>query len=350
MILIREAAKEDNNGLLTLTALTPMEGRISLLIDRQPDFFSLFHLRGPGKIFIAEKDNIIAGSFSLSIIDMLICGKTVKVYYLGDLKILPDYAGKTIAVRLLHHMYDYLLSIGAGLLFSTAAYGNTRVLPLFDGRTGLPTCRCIGAFNIYQIIPVKRKIKQRSFLIKEMITNPELTEFYSRFYKNAYRFAPIVDEQYLKGSVNLVAMEDGIKASLSLIDVGHYKQNVLIRLPFTLRILLGLLHQLNRVLRLFNIPVIGKPIKILYIKAFGFSEGNEHLLRALIQHARNSCLARNYCFLSVAVHEKDPMTEIFRKYLHFNFKSLGYLTDISKNTDNTSGITDGPIFEDYSVV
>jgi GNAT superfamily N-acetyltransferase len=349
MILIREATKEDNNGLLTLTALTPMEGRISLLIDRQPDFFRLFNLRGQGKIFVAEKENRLAGCFSMSVVEMLICGKPEQVCYLCDLKILPEYAGKTIGVRLIHHMHDYLLSTGAGLMFSTAAYGNTKVLPMFEGRTGLPLFRCTGEFNGYQIIPVKRRIKQKGFIIKEIKPNTSLVQFYSGFCER-YPFAPVVNEQYLKDTINIIAENDGIKASITLTDVGYAKQNVLIRLPLALRIALLVLGQINRVLNLFSIPAPGRPIKIMYIKAFGFSDGNENLLKALIQYARNKCLAGNYSFLSVALHEKDPIKDLFRRYIHFNFRSLGFIADLSEKTEKISGIISGPVFEDYSIV
>jgi|GEM_PF-3766278 len=42
-IIIRETTFHDNEGLLQLTSLTPMQGNISLRVDRKPDFFGLLN-------------------------------------------------------------------------------------------------------------------------------------------------------------------------------------------------------------------------------------------------------------------------------------------------------------------
>jgi hypothetical protein len=131
MVLIREALSTDNSGLLQLTSLTPMKGRISLRIDSNPDFFSLLSKRGQSEVFVAEKNGTLVGCFSVSNIETLVSGNHEIVYYLADLKIHPSYGG-IILLRLLNKMADYILQNHADLLFCTAAYGNEKVIPLFE--------------------------------------------------------------------------------------------------------------------------------------------------------------------------------------------------------------------------
>ena len=45
-MVIRKALNGDSEALIELTRLAPMKGRISLRIDRKPDFFSLLKERG----------------------------------------------------------------------------------------------------------------------------------------------------------------------------------------------------------------------------------------------------------------------------------------------------------------
>ena len=53
---IREAVETDNEALLALTRATPMDGTISLRIDRDPDFFALLRLRGPAEFSSRRAD------------------------------------------------------------------------------------------------------------------------------------------------------------------------------------------------------------------------------------------------------------------------------------------------------
>jgi hypothetical protein len=350
MIQLREAVSTDNAGLLNLTSLLPMEGRISIRIDRNPDFFKLLNVRGPGKVFIAEREGYIIGCFSVSVMDILVNGIPDKVYYLADLKIHPSCVGTTLTSRLLFVMSNYLRNIGADLLFSTAALGNEKVLSLFSGRIGLPKFQGIGTFKVYQIIPLIKKAALKTYRIEELLLNDEILEIYSCFSKR-YSYSPALNKTNLQGNRHLVASQkDEIVASISLIDMGESKQNVLIRLPPTLNILVSLLKKLNKLFNVLNLPAYGEPIKIMYIKAFAYREGHAEALDLLITHARKLCFKDKYCFLSVGIHDKDPSASFFRRYLHFTFNSLGYISSLKNDNDKVRNITWGIVYEDYSLI
>ena len=350
MIQLREALPTDNAGLLNLTSLSPMDGKISIRIDRNPDFFRLLNQRGPGKLFIAKSDEIIVGCFSLSIMDVLNCGNHDKIHYLADLKIHPSHLGTTLTSRLLYMMFDYLRKIKADLLFLTAADGNEKVMPLLEGRIGLPKFHSIGTFRVYQIVPLIKKISMSRYMIRDHPLNDEIIGFYSTFLKR-YLLSPLINETNLKGTRNLVAFQNNdIKASISLIDVCSIKQNVLIRLPKTVDFLVSILKKFNRFTKILNLPEIGEPVKIMYIKVFAFKEGHEDALDILMSQARRICFNEKYCFLSVGIHEKDPLSSFFRKYLHFTFNSLGFIASLNNDNEKIHSITEGIVFEDYSLI
>src|SRR4030042_4873563 len=106
MISIREACLSDNGKLLKLTSLAPMQGEISIRIDRNPDFYNLLNKRGHSMVFVAEDNGKLVGCFAASQSRMSIVGNQEVVYYLADLKIDPLYGGKTVTVRLLIRMAD----------------------------------------------------------------------------------------------------------------------------------------------------------------------------------------------------------------------------------------------------
>jgi N-acetylglutamate synthase-like GNAT family acetyltransferase len=350
MIVIREALSTDNAGLLQLTSVTPMKGQISIRIDRNPDFFSLLRMRGHSKTIVAEENGTIVGCFSVSNIETLVNGTFEKVYYLADLKIHPLYAGKTLAGRLLNKMEANIRKAEADLLFCTAAFGNEKVMPLFGGRARFPKFRYTGTFRVLQIIPLARTITSDKYKIMEVVMNDDIIEFYNQFYSR-YHFAPKFSESTLSGTRTIAVLYNNcIKASVSLIDVSSSKQNVLTGLPFFLNCVVSGFGLLNRIFHVINLPKIGSPVKILYIKAFAFRDGNEDALDLLIQHSRKLAFLEKYCYLTVGIHEKDPLVRFFDKYLHFTFKSMGFILSMQGNTDKVNRICNGVLFEDYSLV
>ena len=350
MVNIREALSSDNAGLLALTSLTPMRGRISLRIDRNPDFFRLLHKRGYSKVFIAENNGVIVGCFSASAVETIVNGNREKVFYLADLKVHPLYEGTTLAARLLKRMADYIRTTDADLLFCTAASGNMKVMPLFTGRAGFPVFRYTGTFRVFQLIPLRKDAKSGKFTVTETKVNSEIIRMFNQFFLR-YRLSPHWSEESLEGTQTIVAIhEKGIKAAVSLIDTGSLKQNNLSDLPFFLNLILLLIKTINKIVHAVNLPEPGKPLKMIYIKAFAYREDYKDALDLLIRHARKLAFHGGYCFLTVGIHEKDPCSALFKKYPHFTFRSLGFLSGIRGDNEKIDRIIEGVPFEDYSLV
>lgn len=350
MVNIREALSSDNAGLLVLTSLTPMRGRISLRIDRNPDFFSLLQKRGCSKVFIAENEGMIVGCFSASAVETTVNGKREKIFYLADLKVHPVYEGTTLAARLLKRMADYIRTTDADLLFCTAASGNVKVMPLLTGRAGFPVFRYAGTFKVFQLIPFRKDIKCGKFIVAETAINKEIIGLFNKFFLK-YRLSPHWSEENLEGAQTIVAIQKNeIKAAISLLDTESLKQNNLSGLPFSLNLLLWLIKTTNRIVQMANLPEPGKPLKMLYIKAFAYREGCKEAMDVLVRHARKIAFLGGYCFLTVGIHEKDPCSGLFKKYPHFTFRSLGFIAGIRGENEKIDRIIEGILFEDYSLV
>jgi predicted N-acetyltransferase YhbS len=100
-IEIRQADEADNEGLLTLTRITPMAGAISLRIDREPDFFALLRLRGRSKVFVAARGRQVIGCVSVALRTAYISEVPETIAYIGDMKVHPSFSGSCVAVRLI---------------------------------------------------------------------------------------------------------------------------------------------------------------------------------------------------------------------------------------------------------
>lgn len=350
MIKIREATVADNPGLLNLTSLTPMKGEISIRIDRFPDFFRLLRLRGNCIVYVMEKDKEIIGSFSAAEVKCFINGKESIVHYVGDLKIHPIIQKMVYTVRLIHVLYDHLLKKNADIVFCTAAYGNDEVLPFFNGRVGLPRFKNIGIFTVFQMIPIPQARINNYYHIEQSTVDSDLLGLYNEYSKK-YQFGHLLDKYSLDSTINYSIKIDGdYKAAISLVDVEDAKQNVIIKLPTPVRILVKFMNGISRILPIFHLPQPNEPIKILYIKAFAWKDEYKDAFKILIDKALETAYRRKYNFLTIGLHEKDLLQKNFSRKMKFTFKSIGLITSLKGNTRTIEDIINGIPFEDYSLV
>lgn len=349
MIRIRRATSEDSDALIALTAVTPMNGRISLRLDRKPNFFQLLKERGDYIAFVAETEvNHIIGSFTACRQSFLVEQQPTNIYYVGDFKVHPDYAGSATAYRLVRRMHDELKSLGADLLFCTAAEGNALVTPFFSGKAGIPLFKKFCGFRVYQILP-KKNAARKSLPLHDPFTMEELKSFYKHFYAR-YSFFPDIKD--LESCQHIVMKKDGgIVAAASLIDPAEYKQNVLIRYPMTVGFTLGVLRMLKPLLSLPPLPKKLLPLRILYVKHWATTLDGHSWLPDIIARARHVAYEEGYHFLSIAVDEKDSrINQMMKSLTAFVFNSDGLLASLNGQTALVDRLCTSISYEDYSLV
>ncbi|MCX6225537.1 MAG: GNAT family N-acetyltransferase [Bacteroidia bacterium] len=349
-IIIREGTPADNEGLIDLTSITPMKGKIPTRIDRNPDFFRLLELRGSSFVIIAELNGKIIGSYSASASTVLVNGEPETAYYLADFKVHPDHRKSTVASRLGRAMLHKLESMDADLLFCSVTSGNEDVLPLFRGRALFPAADDAGTFRVLEILPTPVKTGSSNYQLDQVQAEGTITSFFNNFMKS-YRFAPVYSENSFNNSTLIKAsLDNETVAALALFDPGSAKQNVLTGLPFFLKSLLGLIRMVYFIYPVARLPKINEPMRILFIKSFAVKPGHERALKALIGMARNIASEQNYTFLSIGIHEKDPFLKIFSGYPKIIFKTIGFLYSLKDNKFKIREIQSGIPFEDFSLV
>jgi hypothetical protein len=349
-IIIKEATRADNEGLVYLTSLTPMKGDISIRIDRRPDFFRLLEMRGSSFVMVAELNNNIIGSSSASAVNVFIDGQPEIVYYLGDFKVHPDYRRSTVAMRLARAVLQKLISVNADLLFCNAAYGNEDVMPFFKGRIFLPAVEAVGIFNVLQIIPTPFKTRNTKYHLEEGPFVSSGVSLFNNFMKN-FQFGPVYSESSFENTTLITAsFNNKVVSAITLFDTGPAKQNVLIKLPFYLKSIFKAISALNTIFPIVRLPKINEVVRILYIKSYACEPGREEALKSLIGRARNIAYENKFSFLAVGIHEKDPFLKIFSGYPKFTFKSMGFVTSLKDKKEKIKSILSGIPFEDYSLV
>jgi GNAT superfamily N-acetyltransferase len=360
-VVIREAVEGDNETLLALTRSTPMAGSISLRIDRDPDFFALLRLRGEGKVYVAVRGREVIGCISAALRTAYVSGVPETVAYVGDMKVHPRFSGTRIALRLIQTLEAHLRSVGIDLCFSVVADGNQRVMPLFEGRLGIPRWASLGRFLVDELIPSPFLGRSRQHCIEsaEAADLPAITMLLDRFQRSR-QFAPQLSKDDLARTLSgqreepfskmLVARNRGsIVATLSLHDTREVKRNVVIDASASLRCALALLRIAAAPLPGFRVPRIGEPLRVLYARFVACEEGHGQALQALVAMARAEAFRRQFTFLVIGLHEQDPLRSLVQGIPRFTFSSLALATSLTR-PERLESLATGIPFEDFALV
>lgn len=341
MIEIREATLHDNTAILRLTKRTPMRGVIALRIDRDPDFFGLLRMRGPGKVFVAVVAHHIVGCISVAYESVFIDGKPHKVGYIDDLKIDPMFQGRLVAFKLVQALLNYIRTETVDLYFCLVAQGNESILPFLRGRLGLPKFEEMGKFFIYEMLPLPTYMADPPYEIGMAREGeyPEICQLVNDF-NRSYQFAPLLTAHALpkKCAFDEVPMRvftarksGTMRATLSTCDMGTVKQNVVMGMPTLLRTIVGTIRIASKALPLWTLPRIGEAVKILYVRHMACADGHQRALRVLLQHVCHEAMRQKYSFVVLGLHERDRLQRLVRGMPKFTFVSHGFAMNLSQN-------------------
>ena len=350
MIRYRLATHLDNQQLLELTAATSMQGDISLCIDRQPDFFKLLEKRGETKVFVALEDVRIIGSLSVSCQLLYVGGDVLPVRYIGDFKIHESFRNKGIGLMLCNEMADWVIAAGADLAFLNVAKGNSKPLSFFKNRPNVPDFEYIGTFNIHQFTGRRKRFLPRHNDIKKTAVTDAVIQFLNEHYSR-YELGPLITKECIENTDIFIITQQGIiKGVMCLANTMDYKQNIVMKLSWKMKILLNILNSIKNILGISRMPVLREQVKMIYIKYLAVTNNEKQVVRLMLDHARNVVYDKEYSFVSIGVHEKDPLNKCFAGVFKLTFQSVGMLLTIQNNQQLIEKVKQGIPFEDYSLV
>ena len=153
--LVRLASDEDNAALLELAGACPMEGDLSLRIDRAPDFFALNRLQGDRwRVAVvdgpAETPVACVGTAERR---AWVHGRPVTMVYAGDLKVHPQYRDTRTADSLERFVAETAREAAGDStpVLLTVLAGNTAMERRASGPRGLPRLQRFATLNSFAI-------------------------------------------------------------------------------------------------------------------------------------------------------------------------------------------------------
>src|SRR6266853_2895853 len=358
---IRQASEADNDELIALTRMTPMDGAISLRIDREPDFFALLRLRGKSKVFVAVRGPQVIGSISAALRTAYISGVPETIAYIGDMKVHPSFSGSLVAVRLIKTLEADLRLNVIDLCFCVAAAGNHRVMPLFEGRLGMPRWVRLGRFLVNGLVPSPFTSHSKHYSIDaaQATDMPAMTSLLDRFHRTR-QFAPQLGPDEIAQTLTnrpeepfprtfVARTGHRVVATVTLCDTARVKRNVLLNAPASLKAALALLRVVAAPFPGFRVPRMGQALRLLTARYAACEDGHHPALKALLALARAEAFHHGFSFLMLGLHESDPLRSLVRRIPRFTFSSLALATSLGDPSGLENRVAGIP-FEDYALV
>lgn len=352
-MIIREARAVDNDQLLLLTRLTPMDGKVKMRMDREPDFFALTRERGDSVVLVAEEESRIIGVISASEREVYCLGEKRKVWLVAGFKAHPDRREHQVSYHLTLALKKELQARGADLVFCTVVEGNEKVRPFLEGRLGFPPFDRMGQYLIRLLTPRPFSYSPPSQFdfSREESSSPNLEAFYHRRFQQDYAWSVAYVERICHHCEHLIARLDGeIVAAISIFDPKPWKQVVITDAPLSYRLLLFFSRQLARVLPQLPCLRLHEPLPILDVRLLACREDQTPALRSLLQQARRLAWQRKYMIMAAGLDARDPLNQIFRGIPSLSTRLNAYFSNHTANDDLLDEIQRGLILEDYSIL
>ena len=331
---VRPASEVDNQALCELSKI-PLEGQISLSLERCPDFFAGAMVQNEAvEVNLCcdrSQGNRIAAVFSTGRRQQFVDGQIAWVRYLSDVRILPEYQGR----RPLRMINDHIIAreqsqpsaVVQSVMFSDNRAMNG-VIRRRLSRIVRPEYLWFYDLGIYRTSAVSLATGIRRHHCQHTVRRAEpddITAMQSFFDAEApgkqlyprYRFDQLDEPQYsgLKiGDYFLACDGEEIIGITGIWDQHLYKQTRIAGYSGTLRWSRPIVNVLSRATTGFSLPPPGTELRYFYLHTIVTKENSVAIFRDLVTHIHSSYRGGDYMYFLCGLFTHDPLLRVLDEF------------------------------------
>jgi hypothetical protein len=315
------ATAADDAELRSLARATPMRGRIDVAFLREPSYFRAAAVAGTAvQTLVVRVDGRIAGAATRALRPTFVNGEKVMAGYLGDLRLRPEYRGRTLLAR----GYRFLRELdrdGRAAIYSTVIVADNQAAlrTIAANRAGLPLYTDQGRI-MTPLIHLRRRLPPLEAAGEEEIERGRLDllpEIVRKLDDNRLQFFPVHTEaDFLDGRFPGFRVEDfyllrrrgRLAGGLGAWDQRSFRQTVVLGYRGALRALRPLINLARRP----PLPAPGSPLD--YLHAAFVSTDDAGAFRVLLRRLYNDADRARYRGVIAGLHERDPRVAALAEY------------------------------------
>jgi len=330
-IVFGPATAADDDALRRLMAENAMDGRIRIAFEREPSYFHAVSVQGSFAQVVVGRDlttGTLVGVGTRVITRAFVNGEARSVGYLGDLRLLPSYRGRTLVARGYRLLRELHRDGRADLYYTVIAAENRVALDtIASGRAGLPVYRDLGLFqspavNLLGPMPGINAgieiVRGEPGMLGEIVGC--LNE-----HGRAKQFAPVyaVDD-FAAGTTRFrdfhvedfyVALRGSrVVGTLARWDQGAFKQTRVVGYRGALRVLRPLVNLGAPALGLPRFPRAGDRLCSFYAAFCSVQDNDVGVFRALLRRLYNDAVYGAHAYFVIGLPVRDPLAAALRDY------------------------------------
>ena len=357
------ATSRDDADLRTVLAATPMDGTVSVSMQREPSFFGAAAVEGDSHQVIVcrdQRENRIAGFGCRSIRTLFVNGKPEQIGYLSGLRALPEYRNRGLVAR----GYAALRKLHADgqtrHYLTTIAEGNEQALKILtSSRAGLPRYRSVGRYFTI-VIPISRRI-ERMKQDSSVIVRPAMLSDHDRildFWNTTGRvkqFFPRYRSNDLFGNGGLLRdlapddlwlaiRDDAVIGTLGGWDQKSFKQAIVERYTSHLRWSRPIYNAWASLFARPRLPKPGNRLQYLTAAVPVVKDNDPVIFSALLENLLAAAVSRPCSFLTIGFHENDPLLSIASRLQIGRYVTRIYVVDWDDQEPPLDLVANAPVY------
>ena len=320
----------DDPDIRRLLRENPMPGKISISLEREPDFFADTCLPDETKqTIIARSQGQVIGVGSCTFRQRFVNGEPRRVGYLGGLRLDVSHAGRFDILRRGYEFFHTLQADApADFYFTSIAADNEPARHFLErGLRGMPRYEFIGEF-VTMFLPTIGAALLDSASGQPNLQRSELVARVNEFNRH-FQFAPCwsADEMASLESLglraeNFLVMEDGgrIEACAALWDQRSFKQTVIRDYTPALKRTRTLANFVSKLVGRPVLPAIGTTLAYATVSHLAVGPDEADVFVECIAAIQSRAAKRKIDFISLGFAANDPRLATVR----LRFKSRKY--------------------------
>lgn len=340
---LRLADRADDADLRRFVGSTDMEGRIRMSFPREPSYFDALEVEGRrAEVVIArEKESgALVGMGTGAAKPAFLNGEPRTIGYLSSLRVAPAYRNGLLLVRIYRMAKERQEAHRVPLFLTTIAEDNTRAVEvLTSGKCGLPAYEDRGRFVTMAVSLKRRNPFAGSRDLHVRRGTPDDVALVAAFLRREgarRQFFPAYDERDLTSPTGLLrglpiedvflAFEGGaLRGTAAAWDQRPFRQSRITGYGGVLGRTRPLYNAYARVRGLPELPKPGATLDHFLVALVAIEGDSASVFSALLAEIFDAMRPSGFSFLSIGLHERDPLSEAVRGVRRFEFATRVYV-------------------------
>lgn len=362
------ARPTDEPALRRLLRMTPLPGRVSVTLEREPCIELANAIEGERtQVLVARAppDEAVVAMGARTLLTCFVNGKPTRVGYLGQLRVLPQYQGQPALLKRGYAALRALHADGVASFYLTTIVADNqparRVLEA--GLRGFPTYRYCGDF-LTLMLSTRRRGRFSAPGVTVSIGRPQdLDEIAQCLARNGQRFqfTPLWSKADLQSSERARGLHPGdflvarhganVVGCAACWDQREFKQVVVHGYSARLLLARPLWNVLASLLGSPRLPRPGSPVAFAYLSHLAVDDDDRVVFEALVAAGLREAAHRGLEHLTLGLAERNPLAPV--ALAHFRprvYRSRAYLVYWSDGASVAHDVDSRPMHLEVAIL